>query len=643
MAQISVSNLTKSFGSETVLENIQFQVRPKDKIGIVGHNGCGKTTLFNILMKELDYDSGDVYVHPELRIGYLKQNVHITLENSVYEECKKTYWRAFEIENELLNLEHMMAEAGDKPDLLETIMQKYQRLTDEFAEEGGLSYQSEIKGMLKGMGFTEEQYDLSVNKLSGGEKSRLELASMLLGRPDILLLDEPTNHLDMDAVAFLEGFLKNYQGTVLLISHDRYFLDNVVNRVFMIENHKLHDYDCGYKEYASRRKKDLEVLQHAYENQQKEILRQKEIIERLSKLGGSKRKRGISQSRSRQKLLDKMILVPEPEKDKEQMRLRFTPKYESGEDVLDVKNISKSFDGNDIFSDITFSVKKGEKIGLVGDNGVGKTTLFKLILSQLKPDEGQIRYGSSVKTAFFDQEQATLNDENTMLDEVWDKYPRLTHFEVRSYLAKFQFTGDDIFRMVGELSGGEKARVALLKLMLSSANFLLLDEPTNHLDIESREVLEEALLDYDGTCLVISHDRYFLNHVCKRILKLTNTGIENYIGNYDDYVFECKKRLTSDIEEAVFENKTQQKKNQKKIRSEQKERKSLKTRSDKIMKEVDELTKRLYKLKEESFNPDLYENHERARAHHDKIEEIQIQIDEKTDEWFELQAQLEEE
>lgn len=643
MAQISVSNLTKSFGSETVLENIQFQVRPKDKIGIVGHNGCGKTTLFNILMKELDYDSGDVYVHPELRIGYLKQNVHITLENSVYEECKKTYWRAFEIENELLNLEHMMTEAGDKPDLLETIMQKYQRLTDEFAEEGGLSYQSEIKGMLKGMGFTEEQYDLSVNKLSGGEKSRLELASMLLGRPDILLLDEPTNHLDMDAVAFLEGFLENYQGTVLLISHDRYFLDNVVNRVFMIENHKLHDYDCGYKEYASRRKKDLEVLQHAYENQQKEILRQKEIIERLSKLGGSKRKRGISQSRSRQKLLDKMILVPEPEKDKEQMRLRFTPKYESGEDVLDVKNISKSFDGNDIFSDITFSVKKGEKIGLVGDNGVGKTTLFKLILSQLKPDEGQIRYGSSVKTAFFDQEQATLNDENTMLDEVWDKYPRLTHFEVRSYLAKFQFTGDDIFRMVGELSGGEKARVALLKLMLSSANFLLLDEPTNHLDIESREVLEEALLDYDGTCLVISHDRYFLNHVCKRILKLTNTGIENYIGNYDDYVFECKKRLTSDIEEAVFENKTQQKKNQKKIRSEQKERKSLKTRSDKIMKEVDELTKRLYKLKEESFNPDLYENHERARAHHDKIEEIQIQIDEKTDEWFELQAQLEEE
>lgn len=643
MAQISVSNLTKSFGSETVLENIQFQVRPKDKIGIVGHNGCGKTTLFNILMKELDYDSGDVYVHPELRIGYLKQNVHITLENSVYEECKKTYWRAFEIENELLNLEHMMAEAGDKPNLLETIMQKYQRLTDEFAEEGGLSYQSEIKGMLKGMGFTEEQYDLSVNKLSGGEKSRLELASMLLGRPDILLLDEPTNHLDMDAVAFLEGFLKNYQGTVLLISHDRYFLDNVVNRVFMIENHKLHDYDCGYKEYASRRKKDLEVLQHAYENQQKEILRQKEIIERLSKLGGSKRKRGISQSRSRQKLLDKMILVPEPEKDKEQMRLRFTPKYESGEDVLDVKNISKSFDGNDIFSDITFSVKKGEKIGLIGDNGAGKTTLFRLLLSQLEPDEGQIRYGNSVKTAFFDQEQATLNDENTVLDEVWDKYPRLSHFEVRSYLAKFQFTGDDIFRMVGELSGGEKARVALLKLMLSSANFLLLDEPTNHLDIESREVLEEALLDYDGTCLVISHDRYFLNHVCKRILKLTNTVIENYIGNYDDYVFECKKRLTCDVEEEVFENKTQQKKNQKKIRSEQKERKSLKTRSDKIMKEVDELTKRLDKLKEESFNPELYENHEKARAHHDKIEGIQIQIDEKTDEWFELQAQLEEE
>ena len=495
--------------------------------------------------------------------------------------------------------------------------------------------------MLKGMGFDEAQFDSCVNHLSGGEKSRLELAIMLLGRPDLLMLDEPTNHLDMGAVNFLEGFLADFRGAILLISHDRYFLNKVVNRIFLIENRRLLTYECGYEAYTERRRKDLEVYRHAYENQQAEIARQKEIIERLSKLGGSKRKRGISQSRSRQKLLDKMELMEAPPDEKRQMSLRFAPKYPSGNDVLAVEGLSKGFGERRLFDDVEFLIRRGETVGLIGDNGVGKTTLFRLILDQMQPDSGKIRYGSALKMAFFDQEQQTLDDEKTVLDELWDAYPRLNHYEVRSYLARFQFVGDDIFRMVGELSGGEKARIALLKLMISSANFLLLDEPTNHLDIESREILEDALCDYDGTCLVISHDRYFLNRVCTRIFELKPDGMTTYLGNYDDYL--SVQREPEAAERAQEENKTLRRKEERKKRMEQKQLRQLRAQLNTLVKSIEALEAERAALEAEAYDPLLYEDHVKAKAHHDRIEAVSAELEEKTAQWLDIQLILEEE
>lgn len=642
MAQLTATNVSKNYGIRPILEDVQFIVNEKDKVGIIGQNGSGKTTLMRIIAGDLEADSGAVHRSGDLRVGYLKQNVHIESDKSVYEECKNAYWRAFEIEAELASLEEDMAKFTDDEEALARVLARYQLLTDRFEEEGGLSYQSEIKGMLKGMGFEESQFDAQVNYLSGGEKSRLELAIMLLGRPDILLLDEPTNHLDMHAVEFLEGFLKDFRGAVLLISHDRYFLDKVVNHIFLIEHHKLHAYACGYKEYTLRRKKDLEILRHAYSSQQKEVERQKEIIDRLSRLGGSKRKRGISQSRSRQKLLDKMQLIDAPAGEEQHMNFQLKPKYESGEDVLTVEGLAKSFDDTKLFEGVSFDLHRGQRIGLIGDNGTGKTTLFRILLGEVEEDSGRVSFGTAVKAAWFDQEQTSLTDDNTVLDELWDRYPRLNHYEVRSYLAKFQFTGDDIFQLVGDLSGGEKARLALLKLMLSSANLLLLDEPTNHLDIESREILEEALIDYAGTIFVISHDRYFLNTVCNRILHLSHDGIEAYLGNYDDYLRQLELGQISQ-EEAIYENKTQQKKEEKKKRLAQRELRQLKVQVRDLQKEIDELTAKKKALLEASYQPEVYADHIKARDHQIKIEDMEKVIEEKSNLWLELQLQLEEE
>lgn len=641
MAQLSVRQLSKNFGITPILEQIAFQVNEKDKIGIVGFNGSGKTTLMRMLVGELEPDSGSIYRRGDLKIGYVQQNVHIESERTVYEECKKAYADAFRIEREMKQLERRMGELVDDVAALDEVVIRYNLLMERFEQAGGLSYHSEITGMLKGMGFDEAQFDCRVNHLSGGEKSRLELAIMLLGRPDLLMLDEPTNHLDMDAVSFLEGFLADFRGAILLISHDRYFLNKVVNRIFLIENHRLYAYDCGYAAYTERRRKDLEVYRHAYENQQAEIARQKEIIERLSKLGGSKRKRGISQSRSRQKLLDKMVLMEAPPDEKRQMSLRFEPRYPSGNDVLSAEGLTKSFGERMLFRDVGFLITRGETVGLIGENGAGKTTLLRMIQEQLAPDSGRLRYGAALKMAFFDQEQQTLDDDKTVLDELWDAYPRLNHFEVRAYLAKFQFVGDDIFRMVGELSGGEKARIALLKLMISSANFLLLDEPTNHLDIESREILEEALQHYDGTCLVISHDRYFLNRVCSAIFRLTPTGMEIYQGNYDDYL--QAQREPETVAPAAEGNKTRQRKEERKKRMEQKQLRQLRAQSNALAKSVEALEAELEALETAAYDPSLYEDHVRAKAHHDRIEAVQRELEAQSQNWFEVQLMLEEE
>lgn len=638
MAVLSVQELNKSYGIKPVLKGLSFQVNQGDKIGIIGGNGVGKTTLFRLLTGQEEPDFGKISMKGDLRLGYLAQNVHIESDNSLFEECKKAYWRAFQVEEKLRDLEKEMGKDLTKEDL-SRVMSSYQVLTERFEEEGGLSYVSEIRGILKGMGFEEDRFDDPVNVLSGGEKSRLELARMLSGRPDMLLLDEPTNHLDIQAIRFLESFLVDFKGAVLLISHDRYFLDRISQRIFLLEKGKLYAYNCGYRDYTRRRAKDLEVLRHAYENQQAEIARQKEIIDRLSKQGGSLRKRGIAQSRSRQKLLDKMVLVEAPPDQDPHMRFKLTPRYESGKDVLEVEGLTKSFDGRPLFEGVSFYLGKGWKVGLVGENGVGKTTLFRILLGKMDEDEGVVSFGSAVKLAYFDQEQANLDNEKTVIDEFWDAYPQMDHYRVRSNLAKFQFVGDDIFQVVGDLSGGEKSRLALLKLMLSNANLLLLDEPTNHLDIESREILEEALIDYEGTVLVISHDRYFLNHVCDHIFHLTPEGMAIGLGNYDDFIAGQEVDGDDQAEEGL--TRTQVKKIKKKKRMKKEEFRKARARVQDLDRKIRELESQEQELQAKALDPAIYEDYEEAMVIHDQLETIQKKIEEASDMWLALSMELE--
>lgn len=643
MAILTVDNLSKSFADNIVLKDVSFQVEDGDKVAIIGANGAGKTSLFRLLTGELEEDSGNIFKKGDLRIAYLKQNVRIESENSVFEECKKAYWRAFDIEKKLRRLEKLMGEDQTKEGL-SVIMSDYQRLTEKFEEEGGLSYMSEIKGILKGMGFEEDRYNDPVNVLSGGEKSRLELACMLSGRPDMLLLDEPTNHLDIDAIRFLENFLIDFRGAVMVISHDRYFLDKVAQRTFLIQCNKIHIYNCAYQEYTKRRAKDLEVLQRAYENQQEEIARQEEIIERLSKLGGSKRKRGISQSRSRQKLLDKMERIESPPKDDKQMSLKLKTRYRSGDDVLVVEDLEKSFDGRLLFENINFYLGRGDKAGLIGTNGAGKTTIFRILLKQEKADNGIIAFGSSVKVAYFDQEQRTLDDKNTVVEEFRKAYPHMDRYQIRSNLAKFQFIGDEIFKSVGTLSGGEKARLALLKLMLSEANLLLMDEPTNHLDMESREILEDALSEYEGTVLAISHDRYFLNKVCNEIFHLESEGLTSFVGNYDDYIAHIDaKRFGKARDMNSSMTKTQQKKEKQKEKLAQKEIKKLKTQIRELDNKIKELSEKEKELQKLALDSSIYENYEEAMALHDRLANIAKEKEELSDKWLEFSFILEDE
>ncbi len=634
MLVLSCSNITKTFIIDTILDSLSFTVEDGDKIGVIGLNGCGKTTLFNILNGDIQQDSGDIYVQRDMKIGYLKQHINLESEKTVFNECLEVFIPLIKMEEKIRNLEKEISIEGanGETERLVSLMDEYAHLSEKFTSLNGYGYKSEIKGVLKGLGFCDDDFEKQVTILSGGQKSRLSLAKLLLEKPDILLLDEPTNHLDIDAIEWLEKFLKDYKGASLIISHDRYFLDNVVNRIFHIENLKLNIYNTNYTNFMSRRKKELELYKKHFEDQQKEIKRQEEIIQRF-KAYGSERYYGLAQSR--QKMLDKMKLLPKPQSDQKKARIRFEPKIKSGRDVLLIESLEKSFGDFKLLKDINFSIYRGEKVGLIGANGIGKTTLFKIILGQIPKDDGKITIGHHVVTGYFDQEMTKLNQNKTIIDEIWDENPTFDHYQIRTILSQFMFIGDDIFKEISDLSGGEKGRLALLKLMLSKANFLLMDEPTNHLDIDSKEVLEEAILDYEGTLFVISHDRYFLNRVANKVIELTPGGIKEYLGNYDYYLE--KKNETLYIEDendgkTKTQIKLEKKKEKELLQEERLKRKEISIVEQKI---ADKETS-LKKMDELLCDPTIYDNPEKIVELTKEREIIQSDINVLYEQWIAL-------
>lgn len=534
---LACQNIDKSFLDDHILNQVSFHLNEYDKAALIGLNGSGKTTLIRIIMGELPADGGTITFSKDKTIGYLPQNALLDSEHSIYDELLAVKQDLIDLEEQIHQMEEQMKTVSGTA--LDKLMEQYTNASHTFERNGGYQYKSEITGVLKGLGFIEEDFSQQISTLSGGQKTRVALGKLLTNHPDLIILDEPTNHLDMSAIVWLENYLLNYKGTVLIVSHDRYFLDKIVNHVFELESGILTCFTGNYTDYAAKKEIIRVGKWHAYLNNQREIKHQEEVI---AKLRSFNREKSIKRADSREKLLNKMEVIDKPMEVSGSMHLSLTPRMESGNDVLSVEGLKKSFGPNLLFEDLTFHIKRGEHISIIGDNGTGKTTILKIINKLLDADCGSIKTGTNVAIGYYDQEHHVLHNEKTIFEEISDEYPTLTNTEIRNVLAAFLFTGDDVFKQIASLSGGEKGRVSLAKLMLSEANFLILDEPTNHLDITSKEILEDALNSYSGTVLYVSHDRYFINRTAKRILELTPQGMINYLGNYD-YYLEKKNEL----------------------------------------------------------------------------------------------------
>lgn len=528
---LSVSNIHKSFNEIPVLKNVSFHIEDYDKTAIVGINGAGKTTLLRIIMGELSADEGVVTLSRDKTIGYLSQHEAVSGENTIYNELLSVKQNIIDLEQRIRSVELQMKTASE--DTLQQLMNSYTNLTHEFESANGYAYKSELVGVLKGLGFDEEEFQRSVSTLSGGQKTRVALGKLLLQKPDLIILDEPTNHLDMSSITWLETYLLNYRGAVIIVSHDRYFLDRIANKVIELDNTKATVFTGNYTDYATKKEMLRAAEYNAYMKQQQEIKHQEQVIEKLRSFN---REKSIRRAESRVKMLDKIEVLEKPTEIRADMHLRLEPKYPSGNDVLHVENLSKSFGSLTLFEHLDLDIKKGEHVAIIGDNGTGKTTILKIINELVAPDTGEIRLGSNVAIGYYDQEHHVLHMDKTLFEEISDDYPALTNTEIRNTLAAFLFTGEDVFKQVKTLSGGERGRVSLAKLMLSEANFLILDEPTNHLDIMSKEILEDALNAYTGTVLYVSHDRYFINKTASRILDLNQKVLTNYLGNYEYYL-----------------------------------------------------------------------------------------------------------
>ncbi len=638
---LSCRDISKAYGTDVILEKITFGIEDKEKIGIVGVNGAGKTTLFKILIGETSYDGGELYIKKEASVGYLQQDVTVESEKTIYEEALTVF-------EPLLKTEEMMREAEVKMALLEgeeleEHMKYYADLQHEFDQMEGYGYKSRIKGVLKGLGFGEEDFEKPVNTLSGGQKTRVYLSRLLLSKPDILLLDEPTNHLDIESIAWLEDFLKGYNGAVIIISHDRYFLDKIITKTVEIENKKSYVYEGNYSFYAKQKKINRDVQQHQFEQQQREIKRQEEVIKTLRSFN---REKSIKRAESREKALQKIERIDKPESFPDKMRLTLTPKILSGNDVLHGEELSKSYGERHLFSNAFIDVKREEKVAIVGPNGVGKSTFLKILLKKVLPDSGFFRLGSNVNIGYYDQEQQNFDESKTVFQEISDAYPNMTNGEVRNVLAAFVFTGDDVFKPISALSGGEKGRLSLAKIMLSKANFLILDEPTNHLDMLSKEILENAINSYEGTVLYVSHDRYFINKTATTVLELTPDGFVKYMGNYDYYI---EKKTLKEREEMLFGTKeenenTSSETNDVKAdwqsrKEQQAEERKIKNKIAKTEREIEEAENKIVALEEELSKPEVATDAVKATEIFEEKTKIEEHLEELMNRWEELQTE----
>ncbi len=528
---LSCQNISKAFAETPILSNVSFHIEDYEKAAIVGINGAGKTTLLRILIGELVPDDGLVVLSKDKKIGYLAQNSTVDSERTIYDELLSVKQELIDLEEKMRSCEENMKHATE--DTLEELMKQYTSYTHAFELNNGYAYKSELVGVLKGLGFTEEEFSKKISTLSGGQKTRVALGRLLLLSPDLIILDEPTNHLDMNSISWLETYLLNYKGAVIIVSHDRYFLDRIAGKIIEIDQTKATVFSGNYSDYVDKKELLKVATMHAYENQQREIKHQEEVI---AKLRSFNREKSIKRAESREKMLNKIEVLDKPTEIRTDMKLRLTPRFLSGNDVLTVSGLAKSFGKQQLFENIDFEIKRGEHVAIIGDNGTGKTTILKIINGLTDADKGSITLGANVEIGYYDQEHHVLHAEKTLFEEISDEYPTLTNTEIRNVLAAFLFVGDDVFKRISDLSGGERGRVSLAKLMLSNSNFLILDEPTNHLDIVSKEILENALNNYEGTVLYVSHDRYFINKTAGRILDLTHNQLFNYIGNYDYYL-----------------------------------------------------------------------------------------------------------
>jgi ATP-binding cassette subfamily F protein 3 len=630
---LSCNNISKSFGTDVIIKSCSFNIEDHEKAAIVGINGAGKSTLLKIITGIEPADTGLVTLAKDKTLGYLSQQQNLNSDNTIYDELLSVKHYILDTEAQLRHIENQMKSADDEA--LETLMKKYSDLNHEFELNNGYAYKSEITGVLKGLGFTEEDFTLNVNTLSGGQKTRVALGKLLLSKPDIILLDEPTNHLDMESISWLENYLLNYSGAVLIVAHDRYFLDKIVSKIIELDNGNATVFSGNYTDYASKKAILRNMQLKEYLNQQREIKHQEEVITKLKQFN---REKSIKRAESREKMLNKMEFVDKPEILNDKMDIKLEPNVISGNDVLTVENLTKGFDETVLFDNISFQIKRGERVALIGSNGTGKTTILKLINGIIPADSGSIYLGAKVNIGYYDQEHHVLDPDKTIFDEIRDAYPDLNNTQIRNTLAAFLFTNEDVFKYIKDLSGGERGRVSLAKLMLSNANFLILDEPTNHLDITSKEILENALNSYTGTVLFVSHDRYFINSTATRIIELANKTVVNYIGNYDYYLEKkdilgakpitnnTSKSSSSAISKLNWQEEKVKQAQQKKIKN---EIKRTEERMALIEAEIEELDNMYADPAISSDTAKLMEIHTRKEA-------LSKELDELYDKWGEL-------